>query len=211
MAYPTFTLEPYALAALLSVKEHLNIKESETGQDNVLTRMINASSQMIENYLDRKVLSRSYTEYYDGRKNDRILLRNWPSTAVAELWDDPASEFTDAANQFDTSEFKIDGEGDSAAGVVLLSGLKFGGGARSIKAVYTAGYATVPYIVQEACLLHVEYMFDMRSDRRIGVQTKGKNQESTTFLGTLPQFVMDMLTPYMRIEFPLAYQGVQNS
>lgn len=211
MAYPTYTLDTYALTALLSAKEHLNIKEAETGQDNVLTRMINASSQMIENYLDRKVLTRSHTEYYDGRKNDRILLSNWPVTAVSELWDDSSGEFTDLANKFDVAEFRIDGDGANASGVVLLSGLKFGGGARSIKAVYTAGYASVPYIVQEACLLHVEYMFDMRSDRRIGVQTKGKNQESTTFLGTLPEFVTDMLTPYMRIEFPLAYQGVQNS
>lgn len=211
MAFPTFTIDPYALTTVLSAKEHLNIKEVDTSQDNVLTRMINSSSQMIENYLDRRVLSRSYTEYYDGRKNDRMLLSNWPIISVAELWDDSGSEFTDVANKFDASEFKIDGDGANATGIVLLSGLKFSSGVRNVKAVYTAGYATVPYIVQEACILHVEYMFDMRSDRRIGVQTKGKNQESTTFLGTLPQFVMDMLTPYMRMEFPLSNQGVQNS
>lgn len=211
MAYPTFTLDAKALTALLSAKEHLNVKETDTTQDNVLTRMINASSQMIENYLDRKVLSRTYTEYQDGRKNDRILLANWPIITLTELWDDPSGEFTDVANKFDSTEYRFDGSGDVNTGVLLLGGAKFTSGIRNIKAVYDAGYTSVPYIIQEACLLHVEYMFDMRSDRRIGVQTKGKNQESTTFLGDLPDFVKNMLTPYMRLEFPSASRGVENS
>jgi len=209
VAYPTFTVDSNALTVLLTAKEHLNIPEADVTQDNVIKRLINASSAMIEDYLDRKILSRTYTEYYDGRGNDRMLLSNWPVTKPTELWDDPSSLFTDTSNKFDLAEYEVDGDGPNAIGVVLL-GQRFGKGTRNIKVVYVAGYATVPYIIQESCLLHIEFMYTMRQDRRIGTQTKGKNQENITYRGTLPEFVQEMLTPYRRMEVPLAYKGVAN-
>jgi uncharacterized phiE125 gp8 family phage protein len=211
MAYPSFTIDSKALVALLSVKEHLGITEADTSKDNMITRMINASSQMIENYIGRKVLSRTYTEYYDGRGNDRILLDNYPIISVAELWDDSGSTFTNTANKFAASDFGFEVADSEKVGILLLNGEMFGKGVRNIKVIYDAGYATTPYIIQEACILHVEYMYDMRSDRRIGTQTRGKNQESTTYLGDLPPFVMNMLQPYIRVEVPLAYRGVSNT
>jgi uncharacterized phiE125 gp8 family phage protein len=207
--YPVYTVDPYALITLGAVKEHLNIPDATTTQDNVLTRYINVSMELIERELDRKILSRSYTEYYDGRSTNRILLRNWPIISVSELWNDPSGDFTDTSNQLSASDFNIDGEGEAAIGVLLRNGLLFSKASRSIKAVYTAGYATVPYTLQEASILHIEYLYDARADRRIGISTKGKNQENTTFLTDLPDFVKNMLDPYRRMETPLSYQSVR--
>jgi hypothetical protein len=151
--------------------------------------MINAASAKIEQFLDRKILK--------------------PCNKPTELWDDIGNEFTDAANQIDATEFTT--EGDPAIGVVLLGGLKFSRSNQNIKVVYEAGYDTVPYDVEEACILTVEFMYDMRADRRIGTQSKGKNAETTTFLGNLPEFVTDMLMPYQRFEFGHASIAVQNS
>lgn len=213
MPYPTYTLDPYAWVAVLSVKEHLNIKDTDLSQDNVVTRMLNASTAMIESFLDRKVLQRTFTEYYDGRGNDRMLLRQWPVVKPTELWDDPSGKFTDVNNKLATTDYDVEGEGDSAVGVVLLDGQRFGKGTRNIKVIYQGGYplASLPWVLHEAALMHVEYLFDMRSDRRIGISTKGKNQESTTFLTDLPDVLKNMLRPYQRFEVPLAYTGVQNS
>lgn len=211
MAYPTFTIDPYALVPLTSVKEQLNIPELVLTSDNVLIRMINASTQMIETYLDRKVMQRTYTEYYDGRANDRILLRQWPIVKPTELWDDPSSVFTDVTNKIATADYATEGNSEPV-GVVLLGGLKFGKGTRNIKVIYQGGYASgsVPAILQEACILHVEFMYNVRSDKSLTVLSKGKNQETTSFLGDLPPFVKNMLAPYQRFETPLAYVGVQN-
>lgn len=204
-----FTIDPYALTSLADVKEHLNIPTLTTTSDNVLLRMINSGSEMIETFLDRKIRQRTFTEYYDGRGNDRILLRQWPVVKPTELWNDPSGLFTDAGNQIDASEYET--EGDPAVGVVLLNGQKFSKATRSIKVVYQGGYATTPYVIAEAAILYVEFMFDMRGDRRIGISSKGKNQESTTFMGDLPEFVKNMLAPYQRLDGALAYQGVQNT
>lgn len=209
MAYPTFTIDSNALAALGSVKEHLNIPEADVTQDNVLIRMINASSAMIEDYLDRKIKTRTYTEYYDGRGNDRMLLSHWPVTKPTELWDDIGSEFTDIGTRIALADYEVDGDGDNAIGIVL-NGLRFSKGTRNIKVIYDAGYSTVPYVIQESCILHVEFMYIMRQDRRIGTQTKGKNQENITYRGDLPDFVKQMVEPYRRMETPLAYKPVRN-
>lgn len=205
----SFTLDTYALTTLADVKEHLNVKPLDVSQDNILTRMINASSEMIETFLDRKILQRTYTEFYDGRGNDRMLLRQWPVVKPTQLWNDPSGLFTSPSDQYPVAEYET--EGEPAVGVILLSGQKFSKGNRNVKVVYQGGYVTTPYVIAEACILCVEFSFDMRSDRRIGVQTKGKNQESTTFLGDLPEFVKNMLAPYQRLDGALAYQGVQNS
>jgi hypothetical protein len=209
MAYPTYTLDSFALVALGNAKEHLGITEADTTQDNIIKRMINSSSQMIENFLDRRVLQRTYTEYYDGRGQNRIMLSNWPIVKPTELWDDSSSTFADTGNKFDVAEYEVDGDGPNAVGVVLL-GLRFGNGTRNIKVIYQGGYSSTPNVIIEACLLHVEFLYTMRNDRRVGVQTKGKNQESITYRGDLPDFVKEMLYPYQRLEVPLSYQAVHN-
>jgi hypothetical protein len=209
MAYPTFTLDSNSLTTLGTAKEHLNIPEADTTQDNILKRMINASSALIEEYIDRKILTRTYTEYYDGRGNDRMLLSNWPVTKPTELWDDSSSEFTDSSNLISLADYEVDGDGDTAIGIVL-KGLRFGKGTRNIKVIYVAGYATAPYIILESCLCHIEFMYTMRQDRRIGTQTKSKNEENITYRSQLPEFVQNMIDPYRRTEIPLAYRSVRN-
>jgi hypothetical protein len=198
-----------ALTSLATVKSHLNIGVLITNQDTKLERLINASSAKIENFLDRKILTRSYTEYQDGRRADRIILKQWPIEKPSELWDDPSGLFTDVSTQIDSADFDIENDGDAGL-VQLLNGLRFGRGSRNIKAVYNAGFATVPYDVEEACIMTVEFLYDLAQDRRIGVSSKGKNNESTSFLSDLPDIVQNMLVPYQRSEFGLASIAVQN-
>jgi hypothetical protein len=202
-----FTLDPNALVTLDEAKQQLGIPTAETFSDDVVTRMINSSLEYIEQFTDRKILSRSYTEYQDGRRNDRILLKQWPVTAVAELWDDPASEFTDTGTQFDASEFAIDGD---ETGVVLLNGRQFIDGTRNLKIVYTGGYATAPYALIEASLWIVHFLYDKKQDKSVQVESKNKNNESTRFIKKMPPFIDDMLMPYKRFEWPQANAPVAN-
>jgi hypothetical protein len=205
-----FVLDPYALTTVGNAKQHLGIMPADTTQDDILTRMINAASQKIEHYCDRKFKKRQYTEFYDGRGNDRMLLRNWPCDKPTELWDDPGNEFTSSTNLIDPADFVVEQSSDGGIGIVLVNGLRFSRGNQNVKVVYDAGYSAVPYDIEDACLFAVEFLYTMKQDRRIGVSSKGKNGESTQFREDLPRFVLDILDRYKREEFALAFAPVGN-
>jgi len=202
-------IDPNALTTLEDVKAQIGIPVLDTTQDTLLERMINAASEKIESFLDRRIKKRSWTEYQDGRGNDRIMLRQWPCDKPTELWDDISNEFTDTDNMVDVTDFTT--EGDPAIGVILLSGLSFSKSNRNIKVVYEAGYDSVLYDISEACINTVEFMYDLRNNRRMGTSTKSKNGETISYLGNLPEFVIDMLLPYQRFEFGHASIAVQSN
>ncbi len=201
------TPDPYALTDLAAAKEHLGIPATNVDFDDVVQRFINAATGKIETFCDRKFIRRSHIEYQDGFANDRILLAQWPADKPTELWIDPTGEFTDTQYQLAVDKYELDlsarGEG---IGVVLTGSCKlFPKGRRNIKAVYTAGYADIaslPAEIEDACLWTVEFLYSMRNDRRIGVASKGKNQENSTFSGDLPEFVQKTLEAYKRTEWP---------
>ena len=203
-------LDTYALTTVAAAKSHLGILAGDTSQDAVLERFINSASARIENYINRKVLKRAYTEYQDGRGNDRILLRQWPADKPTELWDDVDNEFTDPNNQFDAPDFVLEETSDGGIGVVLVDGQRFNRGNQNIKIVYEAGYSTVPYDLQDACLFIVDYLYAIKQDRRVGVSSKSKNGESVQFLENLPEHITDILDRYARCEFALVSAPVGN-
>ena len=211
-----FTLDTHALTTLADAKEQLGIPTGVTTDDNVVTRIINSVTDQIEKYLDRKVLSRSFTEYQDGRRNNRILTGQWPVTSVAELWDDPASEFTDTTLQFAASDFALDGDtGDGATGIVLLrsgnaNNRQFIQGTRNIKIVYTAGYTSTPYSILEAAMFGISFFYDKKNDKSTQIESKNKNTETTRFLSALPPFIIELLEPYRRAEWPQGNRPVIN-
>lgn len=204
-------VDTYALTSLAVVKEHLNIPALTTTFDSILERMINSSSLKIENYINRKVKKRAYTEYQDGRSNKRTLLKQWPADKPTEVWVDSSSEFTDVTNKLAATDYDLDQDSEGLGlGIVLLNGLYFSKGTRNVKIVYEAGYATIPYDLADACIWTVEYFYDMRSDRRIGTSSKGKNNENINYYPDLPEVIKDQLDKYRRVEFPSANVAVGN-
>lgn len=196
------TLSPYALTSLEAVREHLGVPPTTLTFDNLLTRFINVATAKIESFCDRKFLRRPTTEYQDGFANDRILLDQWPASKPSEVWIDGSSEFTDVANRLDPSQYELDLSARGEGIGLSLKGRYFGKGTRNIKVVYLAGFDPIPADLEDACIWMVEFLYDMRGDRRVGVETKGKNQENTTFLQNLPEIVLDTLNGYKRFEWP---------
>lgn len=204
-----WVLDTYALTTVANAKQHLNIPDANTDQNDILTRFINSATAKIEAYLDRKIKKREFTEFHDGRGNDRLLLRNWPADKPTQLWDDPSSLFTDTTYQRASTEYELELTGEGGIGVILMPGFRFRRGRRNIKVVYEAGYSSIPIWAEEAALWTVEFLYDMRSDRRVGITSKGKNNENTNFAGELPEFVRNLLEPYKRADWPLATVAVE--
>lgn len=198
------TLNTYALTTLATAKEHLGIPTGTTTFDDLIARFINEATGRIETFCDRKLKKRTgIIEFQDGIAQDRILLDQWPATKPSELWIDPTGLFTDTQYRLDPSTYALDvsarGEG---IGVVLLGGRAFPRGTKNIKAIYDGGYTTVPDELEGCCLWYVQFMYDMRTERTVGLESKGKNQENTSYRADLPDFVQNTLLAYRRTEWP---------
>jgi len=197
-------LSAYALTTLATAKEHLGIPPLTLTYDSLVTRLINEATGKLESFCDRKLKQRTgLIEYQDGFANNRIMLDQWPVVKPSELWIDSSGLFTDTQYKLGAGDYALDlsarGEG---IGVVLMKGCFFPRGIKNIKAIYDGGFATIPDELEGACLWAVSFLYDMRDNKSVGVQTKGKNQENVTYREDLPKFVQDTLLAYKRAEWP---------
>ena len=119
-----------------------------------LATLIDAASAAICRYTGRKFVSEALTETYSGDGTTELILDHRPviSLTTITITDDNGTEYDIATAQFRIDYklgilyFKPDADGDYTYWPV---------GILNIEIVYTAGYATVPEDVQEACALTV--------------------------------------------------------
>lgn len=199
------TLDPNALVTLADAKDHLNIPSANLDFDDRVKRYINSATFEIENFLDRKIIKRTYIEYQDGRNSNRIVLKNWPADKPSELRIDPESVFTDPSTLIDSGDYEIDNDS-----MVVMPNRLFSKGTRNIKVVYEAGFTTVPWPIQTACLWLVAWDYDIQSDRRVGNKSKEKNNEQTDYHEDWPPWLIRRLMPYRRFEWPIANAPTEN-
>lgn len=193
-----------ALTTLANAKEHLGIPVANTTFDSLVTRLINEATSKIETFCDRFLEQRTgIEEFQDGFAQNRLLLDQWPAVKPTELWIDCSGEFSDVTKKLDVDDYALDlsarGEG---IGVVLTNRCFFPKGTKNIKIVYDGGFATIPDDLEGACLWTVQFLYNMRDTSSVGVATKGKNQENTTYREDLPKYVTDTLLAYKRAEWP---------
>lgn len=98
--------------------------------------------------------SASYTRYLTGRGGRDLTLEPWPVTAIASITDDTTRDFTDASYLVAASDYTlVDGD----RGLVVLKSTSTHGAwscgvRRAIKAVFTAGFVTVPPALKELAI-----------------------------------------------------------
>lgn len=202
------TLNLNALCTLAQAKDFLDIPSANTSYDNKLTMYINAASELIENHCDRKFMFNTYSVRRDGRRSDRIVLPQYPVIEIIDVWDSITWDFDDQS-KIDEDEYTI--EEDS---IVVLKARRFSRGNANVRIDFTAGYKSVldpmgaglplPSTLNYACLMFVEYFDSLRSDRRTGVTSKGKQGESISFIqDDIPPQIAKMLVDFIRYEIPL--------
>lgn len=202
-----------ALCTIAQCKLYLDIASGDTSQDARLEQLINVSSSMVENYLDRKLIWQQYVELHDGRVNDRLLLKEWPAQKPSEIRSDTLWSF-DNTTIMPPENYEIDQET-----TVVLKGYYFPRGNRNIKVTYYAGYASpvfggsgfpLPGELNQACIMLVAWQYQLRADRRLGIASKGKQGESITYVKGLPAEIALMLDMHVRMELPFTETAVGN-
>lgn len=194
-----------ALVTLAEAKDHLDIATSTPAIDARVERLVNTASQMIEGYTDRKLIYQTESIRRDGRRSDRVLLPQYPVVAITALYDDPNWEFT-PQTVIDPTEYYIEEKS-----VLVLKGRAFSRANGNVRVDYSFGYKSPnggvlgyerPADLFYACLMTVEWLEKLRTDRRLGVQSKSKNGESISFAQDLPAEIQLMLRDYQRYEMP---------
>lgn len=173
------------LTTLANVKEWLGIPSSNTQSDALLSRMITAASAFIVSWLEREVLSATYTETRDGNNSQRMKMRNFPITLVTLVKVDnvviPETEraFNDAS--------------------IVLRGCRwFSKGILNVEVTYVAGYAVVPPDIEQACIEMIGLRYKDRE--RIGITSKGLAGETITFSqADMSKSVKTILTEHRRV------------
>jgi uncharacterized phiE125 gp8 family phage protein len=194
------------LTTVATLKAHLGIPSAENSQDSRMELLINAASDSIERYLDRKIKSQTVTEIQHGRRQDILILREWPVTSITELRVDMDHVFSDPSTVVPQAEYGI---GDDKNSLVYYDTV-FPRGNNNVKIVYVAGYATVPSDIEYAALLFCEWLYFFRNRQDIGRTSKSKGDESMSVSQGMPDIVRQMIEPYRRMEFAFSNAPIGN-
>lgn len=169
-----------ALTTLTRVKNRLGI--TTNSHDTELNRLINAATDWIETYCNRKFVTQTYTQqvYKVDQSGEKYLfLKNYPVTALSTLEYSAGTPSNKNWTEFLDDDWELEGGGES--GIVRI----YGGiprGPASVRATYTAGYTidwsnagnsthTLPADLTDLCERMVTRLFKKR-------ELEGRSQEA---------------------------------
>jgi hypothetical protein len=138
----------------------------------------------------------TYTEYLDGPVLDEpraLRLPHRPIVSVTSIHDD-ASWSYGSDSLVSSGGYTIDG----TAGIVWATpsgGHSWSRGRRNIRAVYVAGFVTVPGGLVQACALLVGHWYRLASRQGL-TGGSGANRGASFGPETIPEPVREMLQPY---------------
>jgi hypothetical protein len=163
--------------------------------DPLLERLITACSTYIQgsDLMSRLVKSQSYGEVRNGNGGTRLMLKNFPVTAVASL----------AVNGLPVTVRPALSAGGGPGYLfdeisVMVSGWCFPFGYGNVEVSYTAGYATVPADIEQACIDMIGDWFKYRD--RIGQLSMGIEGQTISFTNVpIPARAKGVLNGYRAV------------
>ena len=165
------------LTTLANVKQYLGV--TVTTDDALLTRLITSASAWIQSYLNRTFALGSFTDVVDGNGSQRLILGNYPIQSLVSVYcrEDGGTAVDPSILVFDSTSITLV---DPLSTIPTLAyRRRWPLGKSNITVNYTAGYATTPMDIEEACIEIVALRY--REKGRVGTQTMNTKGESVTF------------------------------
>lgn len=126
----------YSVVTIDQIKTWLKAEET-AADDDFFRHLQEGVSRAIENYIDRFLITRQFTEYYDGMGSDHLLLNHYPVYLTGSnfsFWMDTERAFG-ASTLIDSNNYQVDTEG----GLVVLLNMTTYSGKKVLKVQYWAG------------------------------------------------------------------------
>ncbi|MGR3311206.1 MAG: head-tail connector protein [Candidatus Brocadiales bacterium] len=173
------------LTTVANVKAYLGIAGST--DDAFIENLTDRVTNFVQKYCNRNFTRSSYDEYYDGNGSGYLFLPDYPIVSVTLLEiDDIVKASADYAIYTDT-------------GMVRLKNGKFNDGILNVHMIYTAGYATVPKDLEQACTEIVAMKYYNRGTEKFGVTARNFGEGGTiSYERTLPAEIKGVLDLYKR-------------
>lgn len=176
------------LTTVENVKGYLGI--SVASDDALLDRLVSSASAYIQSWLNRSFALTTYTDTFDGMGFNSRMVSNYPITAVTSVLVDtqaiPLAPNT-LASGYAFAERKV-----------VLRGYTFNSGVLNCSVTYTAGYASVPPEIGQACIEIVANRY--REKDRIGLTSKGLAGETIAYSQKdFPDSVRTILNNYKKV------------
>ena len=126
----------YEIVTLAELKTWLNV--DGTTKDTFLAQLIDQVTDLIEGILSKKIVTRSFTEYHNGRGKPNLLSKNYPIYKVTSLYDDSEHDYG-ATDLIATDDYRIDYD----YGQIQLTDdeVVFYNGEQNVKLIYWAGFS----------------------------------------------------------------------
>ena len=186
-------LNANALTTVATIKGvgYLNISVST--YDDWLEKQINIYSQRIENYLGRKIYTRTITnEKYAGNGRTKLYLKNYPVasvTSVTQQDDVIASGDYDLVSS-DYSAYLYNEYGWWANGITKGITKAIVDTYKDIEITYVTGYVlppagsgvTLPADIEEACIQSVVYQYGQINNKGKTVKSESLQSWSATYI-----------------------------
>lgn len=135
--------------------------------DDYLDILISAASTQIQGWLNRCLVSRTFTEKRDGEGYQTLFLPNYPVTGITQVdFIEPDGIVTAVmANGADVTKFFFLGDGGEINFILNNpSGFeKFPQGFKNISIKYTAGLSPIPEDIQEATAEQIAFFLGQGS------------------------------------------------
>ncbi|MDP3124602.1 MAG: hypothetical protein Q8M84_03115 [Thiobacillus sp.] len=176
-----------ALTTTAAVKAYKPITGTEL--DALIDALVPRASSAIETYLSRKIESTAHVEIRDGNGGRSLMLSQYPVTAVSAVSVDgqPIPQ-----GSFGVAGWRL------ANRSLVLEGYSFARGDANVQIEYTAGYATVPPDIEQACIETILLALERRS--HIDVSSKSLAGETVSFItADLPPSARKALDPHRRV------------
>lgn len=167
-------LVSYALVSVDNTKTFLGITNHD--YDDLIRQLINQATDFIESYCGgRRFASTVHTQQeFDGNGMYEINLRHFPVITFTTLDVNNATDNSDDWETVTATEYWV----NTDTGIITKTSL-FALGKFNYRATYTAGYASIPYDLQYACMTLVSEIWTKR--KAMGIKSESIGDHSITF------------------------------
>jgi hypothetical protein len=166
----------------------------------VIARLITACSTQIQSYIGRTIVQQTYTGTFNGRGSRSLLMPNYPITAVSsvQVWTASIPARVLGSVPGYTFDDKT---------VFLDHPYYFERGAQNVTIAYTAGYATIPLDIEQACIDAVNDVWASKEfaasvenakagDHQLAFNSIAKMSKTSSLI---PAQILARLQPYVRV------------
>ena len=176
----------------------------------VLTALVNSASALIERHCGRVFEQANYTETRNGNGADAIYLRQGPIISVQSVTVDgvsipPAPDTISYGYVFSGHKLYLRGYARVAPGTpgtMVGSVGCFRRGIQNVVIAYSAGYATIPADLNQACVELVADKFAKRKRIDEKSQTTGQQMTASYDLSDISARVKTVLSSYILPMYP---------